>query len=396
MPRLHLICNGVFTTSIAGGDIHCLKLARAAAAAGYELNWFGGHALGEVLQQHHMPGTVTLTDAASMPKVNTGALAGQWAMFRDFAKRYRATRGLMDRIQPEDYVYAVSDYWFDVWPAVRCPARQKLMVLHMQAPDFWQVVRRSRPDVDPIRLASFHYWFSQNSSVAAFRRCPRKRLLYVHPAMRPRLLRRGYRPEELKYSSFGVEAELARKAGPQPKTYDAVWIGRVHRQKGIDDLLATLAFLKQRVPGFRVLFIGNIKKDLHPLVEQHGLAECAVFSGFVSEEKKFRLFHASRVFLMTSRFEGSPRVIGEALVCGVPVVAYEVENYRPIFGEFVRYVPCFEVEAFQREAERQILLMRGGDNYLTRLNLDQFCRENSWETNERGFLNALAELRGCP
>ena len=89
-----------------------------------------------------------------MPKVNTGALAGQWAMFRDFAKRYRATRRLMDRIQPEDYVYAVSDYWFDVWPAVRCPARQKLMVLHMQAPDFWQVVRRSRPDVDPIRLAS--------------------------------------------------------------------------------------------------------------------------------------------------------------------------------------------------------------------------------------------------
>jgi hypothetical protein len=42
MPRLHFIANGVFTTSIAGGDIHFLKLAEGAAAAGYELNFFGG------------------------------------------------------------------------------------------------------------------------------------------------------------------------------------------------------------------------------------------------------------------------------------------------------------------------------------------------------------------
>ena len=43
--RLHLITNGVFSTGIAGGDIHFLKLAEGAAHAGYQLNFFGGHAL---------------------------------------------------------------------------------------------------------------------------------------------------------------------------------------------------------------------------------------------------------------------------------------------------------------------------------------------------------------
>ena len=81
--RLHLITNGVFTTSIAGGDIHFLKLAEGATRAGYELNFFGGHALKEVIAQHKLPGTVTLTDDAKMPKVNQGALGGQFAMFRD-------------------------------------------------------------------------------------------------------------------------------------------------------------------------------------------------------------------------------------------------------------------------------------------------------------------------
>ena len=70
--QLHFITNGVFSTSIAGGDIHFLKLAEGAAKYGYELNFFGGHALQEVIRKHHLPGTVTVTDAVKVtvcPKV---------------------------------------------------------------------------------------------------------------------------------------------------------------------------------------------------------------------------------------------------------------------------------------------------------------------------------------
>ena len=48
-PRIHFITNGVFTTGIAGGDIHFFKMAEGATAAGYEVNYFGGHALAEVV-----------------------------------------------------------------------------------------------------------------------------------------------------------------------------------------------------------------------------------------------------------------------------------------------------------------------------------------------------------
>ena len=171
MPKIHFITNGVFTTSIAGGDIHFLKLAEGAAQAGYELNFFGGHALREVLQQHKLPGTVTLTDDAKMPKVNQGALGGQFAMFRDMHGRYRRTLAQRGVIRDEDFVYAVSDYWFDVIPAVRCVARRKLMVLHMEAPRLGQILTRGRPDVDPLRLASLHYWGSQEISLRRFAAC---------------------------------------------------------------------------------------------------------------------------------------------------------------------------------------------------------------------------------
>ena len=131
MPRLHFITNGVFTTSIAGGDIHCLKLAEGAAKYGYELNFFGGHALQQVIRKHNRPGTVTLTDSAIMPKTDTGALAGKVKLFRDFRGRYRRTMAALDTIGADDFVYAVSDYWFDVLTDVRSAAKGKLMVMHM-------------------------------------------------------------------------------------------------------------------------------------------------------------------------------------------------------------------------------------------------------------------------
>lgn len=397
-PKIHFITNGVFSTSIAGGDIHFFKMAEGAAAAGYEINFFGGHALAEVVYNLKVPGSVTLTDTEKMPKVNQSGLGGQWTMFRDFFKRYRQTVSQLRQIKPEDFVYAVSDYWFDVLPVARSAARRKLMVLHMEAPGFGEIVRRSRPDVDPARLASFHYWASQEYSLRSFIQSRKQpgtaiHLFHLHPAMRARLLNLGCSEEELTYVSYGLEVRETEAVPEQAKTYDVVWIGRVHRQKGIDDLLATLGHLAKRLDNFRAIFIGNVKEALRPQIEALGLGRQVEFSGFVSEQEKIRLFKASRLFLMPSRHEGSPRVIGESIICHVPVVAYDIPNYRPVFGEHVRYVPPFDLAAFQKAAELELARMRRGENYLDQMNLAEFKRSNSWETTQGKFLAALEKLR---
>ena len=391
--RLHLLTNGIFSTSIAGGDIHFLKLAEAAAQQGYELNFFGGHALQEVLRQHQVPGTVTLTDTVSMPKTNTGVLGGQVKLFRDFYGRYRRTLAALDTIRADDLVYAVSDYWFDVLPAVRCAARRKLMVLHMEAPKFGQILARSRPDVDALRLASLHYSSSQEYSLRRFCRCSPKHIFHLHPAMRPRLQKLGVRDEEMTLVSYGLEVPLNDSVPTPPREYDVVWIGRVHRQKGIADLLATIEFLSRRMENFRAVFIGNVKDGLAPELEKRGLSQYVTFPGFVTETEKIRLFKASRVFLMPSLHEGSPRVIGESIIANTPVVAYDIPNYRPLFGDFVRYAPPFELPAFQAAAEDQIKKMRAGDNYLERLDLAEFKHANSWATTQEKFLAALERLK---
>jgi glycosyltransferase involved in cell wall biosynthesis len=301
----------------------------------------------------------------------------------------------LSKIQPHDTAYAVSDYWFDVWPLLLCRAGSKIMIWHMQAPTLGQIIRRSRPDVDATRVASFYYWLSQNLSLRLLHFCRNKQVLLVHPAMRGRLLALGYSLEELTDISFGLDVEKAAAARGQNKIYDAVWIGRIHRQKGIEDLFATLSHLAQHVENFRAVLIGDLRAELQPQSEQRGLSRCVEFSGFVSEEEKFRLFQASRAFLMTSRFEGSPRVVAEALACEVPVVAYDVETYRPLFGDLLRYIPCFDLEEFQNEAGRQIIDMRAGRNYLFGLETARFSDGHSWRATGRVFLQAVEQLHAA-
>jgi glycosyltransferase involved in cell wall biosynthesis len=332
--------------------------------------------------------------------------------------RYRNTLRQLDRISPEDFVYAVSDYWFDVIPAVRSRSVRKMMVLHMEAPTLSQIITRGRPDVDPMRLASLHYWASQEWSLRRFSACRSRRekahsaaqkdqsivtsaamserrthLFYLHPVMEPRLKKLGVRADDMTLVSYGLEVALTDAVAAQHRIYDAVWIGRVHRQKGIEDLLATLQHLAAKLPNFRAIFIGNARDALGPEMTARGLKNHVEFSGFVSEEEKIRLFKASRVFLMPSKHEGSPRVIGESLIAGTPVVAYEIPNYRPLFGNFVRYAPAFDLAAFQQLAEREILQMRSGSNYLNAMNLARFKQENSWETTQAKFLAALERMR---
>lgn len=390
--RIYFVANAVWGDLVGGGDIHFFELARGAVAAGYEVFFLGGPALQKHVAKAELPVTVILTEKQRRTKINEGSLRGQFQMFADYLERCWRSLPIVRRTRPEDVVYSVTDYWCDSLPAFLARARHKTLVFHMEAPTLGQILNRSRPDVEAGRLASFHYWLSQNFSLRLFATCRSKHVFYLHPEMKPRLLDLGFGHAEISPISYGVDSGMSQSVPDQPKRFDVCWIGRVHRQKGIEDLLATMAWLAERVPDFRALLMGKVEAQLKPRIEELGLADRVEFSGFISEVDKIRLFKQSRLFLMPSRHEGSPRVVGEALICGVPVLAYDLPTYRPVFREFVRYVPAFDRAAFQAEAERQIQDSRNGRTYLDQLDLGDFRRSNSWEATRQVFLDGITEV----
>src|SRR5687768_10474573 len=116
--RIHFIANCVYSDHVAGGDIHFFEMARAALNAGYEVNFFGGHALKGHLADQKIPASITLTDREKMSPINLATRKGQMSLLADYTKRFVCSQRSLSTIAPQDFVYATTDFCFDVLPAI--------------------------------------------------------------------------------------------------------------------------------------------------------------------------------------------------------------------------------------------------------------------------------------
>lgn len=120
--------------------------------------------------------------------------------------------------------------------------------------------------------------------------------------------------------STGVRAEFSV---PPDHVLLAV-IGRLHPQKGHEDLLPVLANLKKAGRRFRCLFIGEgeLRPQIQDQIQALGLDGTVVLTGLRKDVP--RLLLGIDLMVMPSRWEGLPIALLEAMACAKPAVATAV------------------------------------------------------------------------
>ncbi|MGH9477333.1 MAG: glycosyltransferase [Terriglobales bacterium] len=100
-------------------------------------------------------------------------------------------------------------------------------------------------------------------------------------------------------------------------------MGRLTAQKGFLDLLAAAALVLPNFPGARLAIFGegDQRPELERAVVAHGLQDRVLLAGF--DPGAASLLAALDLFICSSRWEGLPLAVLEALLAGVPVVATE-------------------------------------------------------------------------
>lgn len=100
-----------------------------------------------------------------------------------------------------------------------------------------------------------------------------------------------------------------------------ITVGRLDRLKGHDLLLRAFARLKDRHAGWSLTILGEgpSRRELESLSRALGVADRARLAGRVSDPDQY--LRQADIFVTASRLEGFPMALGEAMACGLPVIA---------------------------------------------------------------------------
>lgn len=142
------------------------------------------------------------------------------------------------------------------------------------------------------------------------------------------------------HNPVDIEKIRRRSQEPMDGKYEEIFqhpvvitMGRLKEQKGHLYLLSAFALVKKEVPEAKLVILGEgpLRAALERQATTLGIAEDVHFLNW--QENPFPFLKKSRVFVLSSLWEGLPDVLLEAMVCGLPIVSTDCKSGpREILG----------------------------------------------------------------
>lgn len=107
------------------------------------------------------------------------------------------------------------------------------------------------------------------------------------------------------------------------KNKKIISIGRLDEQKGFDILIDVWRKVNEKHPDWilEIYGEGSLRKELQDKIDSLNLTDTLTLKG---NEKNIQLkYLESSIYVMSSRYEGMPMVLLEAMSCGLPLVSFD-------------------------------------------------------------------------
>lgn len=162
-------------------------------------------------------------------------------------------------------------------------------------------------------------------------------VLTVSQPFRRELIARGVKPSSLEVVHNAVDAawaadarspraahELRSRLGLGPETRVLLIVGRLSREKDHHSLLEAVRIVRQQFASVHLLVVGDgpQRAAIEASVRHLGLTGAVTLTGHVPTAEPY--YGIGDVAVLSSRTEGSPNALLEAMAAGVPVVATAV------------------------------------------------------------------------
>ena len=181
-----------------------------------------------------------------------------------------------------------------------------------------------------------------------------------------------------------------------PEEY-LLYVGTIEPRKNLLMLLQALEILKKHRHGTKLVIIGQkgwLCEDFFETIERLNLKENVIMPGFVSGEDLPFIYHAAKLFIFPTLYEGFGIPPLEAMACGTPVMASAIPVMKEVLREAASYFDPLAGGADLAEQIRMLLEDSGKLRELSEKGLIH-CRKYSWRDTAVKTLKAYEEIVGC-
>jgi glycosyltransferase involved in cell wall biosynthesis len=148
------------------------------------------------------------------------------------------------------------------------------------------------------------------------------------------LVKQGIDSKKIKVISNGVTlSDYFKIKAPKSKQPTVCFVGRLTRNKRVEDLIMAASRLRRKIRGIKVVIVGSgpEEENLKKLVSDQRLTDTVEFAGYLpSHRDVLKRLKSSTIFCSPSVVEGFGITLVEAIASGVPYVCSDIQPFVEI------------------------------------------------------------------
>jgi glycosyltransferase involved in cell wall biosynthesis len=186
------------------------------------------------------------------------------------------------------------------------------------------------------------------------------------------------------YDNLPARGEFREKYQISRAEYVVLYLGRLHKRKGIDRLIDSFVEVKEELEDTKLVIAGPDYGSLFALKKQahdYGLSEDILFPGSLYDKAKLSAFVDANVSVLPATNEAFGRTILESILCGTPVVASREGGC----GELLQKMGCARSAANSEmqtlsDSIKYILRHQGEGEELVKIGQRYILENLTWST----------------
>ena len=252
-------------------------------------------------------------------------------------------------------LYTASDFWPDALPGLAMFLRNRencrwVAGFYLFAPNPLKGFKEKGPWHLP-SIRNLLYWASQMPIYYLVKWFADAVFVTSEPDVE-RFVTRRRPPEKVIVVRGGVDISHSETQdvalAPGERSYDAVFVGRFHPQKGVVELIDIWKMVCERIPGARLALIGigPLEEQVRRKISESGLERQIDLLGFLDGVPKHEVFRNSRLILHPALYDSGGMAAAEGMAFGLPGVAYDLVALRSYYPQGMAKVPVGNPGAF--------------------------------------------------